>query len=128
MNTKTTNPEAMPIETAFLQLMQKHRAGDCLHELGVGLRELTKAVQLNGKGGTITLKISVKPASNIKGAVSVSDDITVKAPKLEKGGSLFYADSDGALHRDDPNQKLLELRTVSGGQHDGAVELKKVDA
>lgn len=129
MNTTTpTKEEAPPIDPAFLQLMQQHRRGNCLCELSESLRELNKQVQLTGKGGSLTLKISVTPATSLKGAVTVRDEIRITAPKTDKGGSLFYASADGALLRDDPNQQHLELRTVQGGPTDGAVELRKVEA
>jgi hypothetical protein len=114
------------VDPAFLRLMQVHRRGDCLDELGQALREVSKTAQLTGKAATLTLKIKVAPTSTVKGAVSVTDEIKLTLPKMDKGGSLFYSDENGALLRDDPKQGHLELKTVTGGPRDGAVELKKV--
>jgi hypothetical protein len=117
---------APAIDGAFLQLLQQHRGGECLHEVSQGLRELTKAVQITGKGGVLTFKLAMKPASGIRGAVAVADDVSVKLPKLPKDGSLFYANAEGRLMRDDPNQTTLDLKVVKGGPDDGAIELRKV--
>ena len=43
-----------------------------------------------------------------------------------KDGSLFYANAEGRLMRDDPNQTTLDLKVVKGGPDDGAIELRKV--
>lgn len=118
---------APAIDGAFLQFLQQHRSGECLHDISTGLRELTKACQLTGKGGVLTIKVAMKPASGIRGAVAVADDVSVKLPKLPKDGSLFYANSDGRLMRDDPNQTTLDLKVVSGGPKDGEVELRRIN-
>jgi hypothetical protein len=116
------------IDPAFLQLMQQHRGGECLGDLSAALREVNKAVQLTGKGGSVTLKIKIAPAQNINGAVAVEDDIKTTLPSPQKGGSLFYADENGTLLREDPKQLHMELRQVTGGPADGAIELRKVEA
>ncbi len=116
------------IDPAFLQLLQQHRRGDCLSDLSAAMREASKATQLTGKASTVTLKIKLAPTSSIKGAISVCDDIKVTLPKEDKGGSLFYGAEDGSLLRDDPKQQHLELKTVTGGAKDGAIELRKVEA
>lgn len=114
-------------DPAFHQLMIQHRKGDCLDELGKALREVTKAVQLTGKKGVLTLKINIQPATGFKGAIAVGDDIKVTLPKLDKGGSLFFANEDGGLQRDDPDQRHLDLKVVSGGPADGKLELRKIN-
>lgn len=130
METKT-EAKSLPVpvaqvDPAFLELLKQHRRGDCLDELGQGIRELNAAVQLTGKGGTLTLTIGVKPNGGVRGAVQVKDKIKVSAPKIEADASLFYVTPEGALQRDDPNQVHLDLRVVSGGANDGKVELKRI--
>lgn len=122
----TTVLAPVRVDPAFLSLLQQHRRGDCLDELGVALRELNTAVQLTGKGGTLTLTIAVKPNSGVRGAVQIKDKIKATLPKIEADASLFYVNKDGALQRDDPNQTHLDLRVVQGGPDDGGTELRRV--
>lgn len=126
-----TTPKAVlapspAIDASLLALLQQHRHGECLHEASTALRELTKAVQLTGKGGVVTIRFAMKPASGIRGAVAVADDVSVKLPKPPKDGSLFYANKDGRLMRDDPNQQVMDLRTVESGPNEGDLELRKI--
>lgn len=135
METKTEAPKAQtmevlappaPVDTAFLDLLRLHRGGDCLDELGKALREVNTAIRHTGKGGIVTLRIGVKPANGGIGAVAVKDEIKLALPKVDKGGSLFYMNGNDGLQKEDPNQRHLDLKVVSGGPSDGAAELKRV--
>jgi len=132
MNTQNKNQMQLDqpgIDSAFLTLLQHHRSGQILSDLSAAMREVTEAAQLQGKPAAITLKITVKPASNACGAVVVVDDIKTKLPTPEKKGSFFFSDDAGNLFRDDPRQKELPLlKTVDGGKSFDVVELKKVAA
>jgi hypothetical protein len=117
---------APAVDPLFVHLMQQHRKGDCLADMSAALREVNKVVQLTGKPASVTLKIKVAPLGSVKGAVTVADDIKTSLPKQDKGASMFYANGDGTLLRDDPNQQHLDLRTVNGGAQDGAIEIRKL--
>lgn len=121
-------PEAPPINSAFLTLLQQHRSGQALNDLADAMREAIEAAQLTGKPSFISLKIGFKPAGNGSGAVVVADDVKVKLPQAEKVTSFFYTDDDGNLHRNDPRQRELPLRTVQGGAAVDVDTLKKVSA
>jgi hypothetical protein len=73
------------------------------------------------RGGELTLKLKLKPGKG--GQIEIVDDITVKAPKEEKGTSIMFATPEGNLTREDPRQMQIEgLRSVD--METG--ELKKV--
>lgn len=90
----------------FLAFLAGINKGRTARELGTQLQELVAAIQDTGKGGTLTLKISVKPAGK-SDALTVTDDITVKAPRLARAESIFFSDADHNLVRTNPNQSEL---------------------
>lgn len=129
MNENQTETVTAPaVDPLFVHLMQQHRRGDCLADMSAALREVNKAVKQTGKAASLTLKIRVSPMGSTKSAVEVSDEIKTSLPKMPQGTSLFFAGVDGALLKDDPNQQHLDLRQVTGGAQDGAIEIRKVTA
>lgn len=110
----TDEPADLAPDSAFLSVLQHHRAGEAMADLGDAMRTVTEAVQLAGKPGSITFKITITPAG-AKGAIIVADDIKTTLPKLDKVTSIFFADDSGNLVRNDPNQRELPLRSVTGG-------------
>lgn len=88
--------------------------GELVEEMGDALRDLNNAITLveEKKGGSITLKISVKPAGRGSGALEVSYDISVKKPNLPRRASIMFGTPEGDLLATDPRQKSLELRHV----------------
>lgn len=127
-NKPETDGEGPAIDSAFLSLLQLHRRGEVLTDLSKAMREATEACQLLGKPAVITFKVAIKPAGNGSGAVVVADDIKVKLPMPDKVTSFFYCDEQGNLHRNDPNQRELPLRTIEGGAAVNVETLKKVSA
>jgi hypothetical protein len=111
---KATNPvEASHIDPSFTNLLQQHRQGGCLDELGQALRDVIDAAQLTGNPGVITLKLMIDPTKS--GAMEIYDDLKVTMPKAEKVGSLFFVGEGGALVRNNPNQLEMPLRSIEGG-------------
>lgn len=130
MNQPTQDQAAPATDSRFFGMMQVHRHGEMQNDLSAALRDITQAAQLMGKPATLTLKITVKPAAQIKGAVLIEDDISVKLPKQEKENSIFYSDADGNLLREDPKQMKLALRVIEAPavSEQGAETLRKVGA
>jgi len=101
------------IDPSFSNLLQQHRLGGCLDELGQALRTVTDAALLTGNAGVITLKVMIDPTKS--GAVEIYDDIKITMPKAEKVGSLFFVGENGMLQRNNPNQLEMPLRSIQGG-------------
>lgn len=117
MKTGQQTDEATPaIDSAILTVLQHHRCGTLLTDLSEGLREATEAARREGKQAVLTLKIILKPAGKVPGALTIQDDVKVTLPKPERVESIFFADENGALHRNDPRQKELPLKMVDGGR------------
>ena len=119
------NEGEIHLDSSFITLLQNHRLGGALNELGQALRTVADAAQLTGKPGGITLKIAIAPTNS--GAVEILDDIKVTMPKAEKTGSLFFVGEDGNLLRNNPNQLEMPLRAVESAPVD-VEALKKVSA
>lgn len=90
--------------------------GVTAEEISDGLAELVQAVRDTGKQGFITLKMTVKPESINAGQVSITPDITVKAPQIPRDKSLMFMTPDNNLVREDPRQKRLDLESVPASQ------------
>ena len=100
---------------AFALLMQDIRDGRTHSEMTASMDELLQAVRNTGKAGTITLEIKVKPASRGSEVdkVMITDKITVKAPKPERGDDFFWVTDDNGLSRNHPRQQNLDLRSAT---------------
>lgn len=79
------------------------RKGKTLLDAQAQLQALVKACSDTGKKGTLTIKLTVGAAED--STVVLSDDISSKIPKPTTSSTVFYADEDGALFREDPKQK-----------------------
>jgi hypothetical protein len=95
----------------FTDTLNALRFGTLTDDLTKALHELTQKCGDTGKPGEIKLTIKLKPGSG--GQMEVYDDITVKAPKEQKGSSIMFATVEGNLQREDPRQlSLAGLRAV----------------
>ena len=90
----------------FAQFLLTHAKGRAHDELSTKLSEAVEAVKRVGKGGEVALKVSISPMKGNDEVVRIETNVTSKIPK-EPVTSMWYADDDGALHRNDPNQRSL---------------------
>lgn len=104
-----TNQQANQPPRSAMQILGEIRRGNMVEEIGYEIARLTQQVLQTDKGGTLTLKLTIKPSDVADNAVEIKDKITVKAPEPEMKASVFYANADGALTRSDPNQEELPL-------------------
>jgi hypothetical protein len=105
--------EAAEIGNAFDKTLRELRGGFAMSELSERLGEVVAAVRLTGKKGKLRLELEVKPASRGETVcVMVEDEISTKIPKPDRITTIFYADEQNLLQRQDPRQKEFELRTV----------------
>lgn len=98
-------------EGGFLATLQTMRKGVSLADLDANMRELVAHVRRTRKPGTMTWKVKVSP--NSKGNVeilAIDDEVSIKLPKTDGGVTIYFADDDGRLMRNDPKQ--LEMPSV----------------
>lgn len=97
----------------FADWLAEQRNGVAATELAEALHDLIAAVGEHVKAGKLVLTIDVAPATKGDASIlAVTDTITVKAPKGERGASLFFTTDGGNLSRQDPRQQRMPLRTV----------------
>lgn len=97
----------------FFETLRELRSGLTLDELTSALAEVVAAVKGSGKAGEIQLRLKIKPPK--KGGTSyllIEDAILVKAPRNDRGDTIFFPLADNSLSRLDPQQRELELRVV----------------
>lgn len=76
-------------------------------ELGEELADLIEKVKATGKGGTLTYKLSIKPAGSSGRTVEVADDINAKPPQMPRATSIAFVGEGNTLHRNDPTTAPL---------------------
>ena len=86
------------------------RQGGLLADVDEALRELVRTVCYMGKAGTVTVKISVKPATKN------SDEISLKTPSLPTPETILFSTDDGELCESDPRQRNLDFGKVEPAQ------------
>ena len=65
------------------------------------------------KQGELTIRIKVKPAARVPGTFLIVDEIKLKKPELPSGETILWGTPDGNLVSQDPNQRSLDLKSVS---------------
>lgn len=95
----------------FFSALRELRTGATLDELDSALAEVVAAVKTIGKPGEITLKLKVCPGRGAK-YLTITDDVNVKVPKVDRADTIFFPLPDNTLTRTDPNQLALGLRPV----------------
>lgn len=103
-----------PLNENIQHVRVENEQGDLLPIMdaaGAKFSELVNAVTANSKGGTLTLKIAVKPST--AGALAVKAEVSITKPKGLPPESLLWATPEGNLMAEDPRQTKLELRDVT---------------
>jgi hypothetical protein len=102
-STSDTEKEAPQDFAAFLLGLAR---GHTHEELSRALRDLTAAVVETGKPGALKLEVTIKRHAN-SNALDVTDKVTTKIPGFDRAVSIFFADGDNNLVRNDPKQPSL---------------------
>lgn len=97
----------------FTDFIREHRNGLTLDELSDALQALVAAVVEEEKGGSLDLKVSIKPLGK-RGEIyfEVACDIKSSPPKKVPGVSILFPTPENNLVRDDPKQSKMDLREV----------------
>lgn len=111
----TQKPDTLPAGADALAVISQLRRGQTAADLAEGLAELVAAVRATGKKGALTLKLTLAPhAKGDDVILTLSDDVTLKVPRAERGSSIFYATDSNGLVRNDPRQGELRFEVISG--------------
>lgn len=98
----------------FAEFLHMQRGGDLQREVSQALNEVVEAVHETGRAGAVTLVVSVKPiGKSAHRQLIVTDQVKIKKPEGDRGESIFFADDNHNLVRDNPNQpEIPGLREV----------------
>ena len=96
--------------------------GHTQSELSDKLAECVDRARETGKQAKLTLTLTIKPVGQT-GQYEIRDQIKQVLPELDRGITLMFGTPDGNLTRDDPNQRKLDLKSVS----DEKPELKRME-
>ncbi len=98
----------------FADFLREVHSGRSHNELGDSLHDLVARVKDTGKKGTLTYTVTVEPVKGISddSALTITDEIKLKLPEHDRGASLFWANRDGNLERNNPNQMRFDSLEV----------------
>lgn len=117
MTEQTDTKDSAGQTRPFADILLALNRGKTHAELSTGIQQLVAAVEDTQKKGSISLTIQVSPAK-VEGCLEVTEIVTVKSPSHNRAASLFYADDDHNLVREDPRQMQLPLRDVTADPSD----------
>lgn len=107
-----------PLHDNLTHVRVETESGDLLPVMdlaGAKFAELIAAVSAINKGGTLTMKIDIRPST--AGALAVKADVAIKKPKGLPAESLLWATPEGNLIHEDPRQKKLESKEQPAPVH-----------
>lgn len=108
MDDQNQSPDAdAPRVRPFAASLQEMDRGRTHADLSEALHNLTGAVVELGKAGELVLRIKVSPLGADTTQLKVTAAIALKLPQPEPKASIFWADDDGNLSRNDPQQLTL---------------------
>jgi hypothetical protein len=96
--------------TDTLRAYRKGAAVDLATEL---LNEVVRAVDETNKPGEVTIKFKITPAEAGGSEKKVSIKISSKKPVRDIPDAVFFSDTAGDLHRNDPAQTEMQLEDAS---------------
>jgi len=88
------------------------RRGRPVEEATNALADVVKAVDETGKEGSVTITLKVKPSKHGGPEKTLICDVKAKKPIAEIAPAVFFSDADGDLHRVDPNQEEMDLKSA----------------
>jgi hypothetical protein len=92
----------------FTETLREIRDGELVTELTAKVRELVEAVRATQKGGTLALKLTLKPMKKGMDVMILEDEVKLVLPEPDKDCStVMFPTTDNELTRRDPRQPDL---------------------
>ena len=98
--------------------LREHDQGRTADKMAEQLQTLVAAVAQEGKAGTLSLKITLKPMKS-SGGVEVTAEVKIAPPKETPGASIFFVSPENNLVRQDPRQQAMDLKPLPTVAHKG---------
>jgi hypothetical protein len=97
----------------FAAVLQDINNGAVADQLAHDVQNLVQTVRQFGRKGKLTVTLEVAPRKGNAAALNLTARRDLKLPQEEPVESVFFADTDGNLLRDDPRQPQLPLRELN---------------
>ncbi len=94
-------PDRKPNE--FAAVLLTHANGRAHDEASRLIQEAVEAVVRTGKSASVTVRLGFHLSKNSDDVIRVEDKVSSSIPEAPRA-SIWFADGEGALHRDDPKQ------------------------
>jgi len=98
-------------------VLREMRGGKAVVQASEMLSEIVRAVDETGKSGSVTITITVEPEKGGGSQKTLSVDMKMKKPTTALQPAIFFSDSDGDLHRSDPEQREMFEPTSREANH-----------
>lgn len=110
----------------FLKLVADLEKGETAAELDAALAEVIAAVQLTGKKGSVSLKISIEPASKSAEVLGIEGEVKAAPPKPDHKLDIFFATESGELSRNNARQMSIDDLKKPSAEPAPVTQLRKV--
>jgi hypothetical protein len=101
-----TDREAPP--RAFTDVLKEIETGFLEEELSERFAGVVDAVRRQGKAGSLTLTLNVKPVSGAEDMVTMAAAVREKRPTPDRAPSTFFVGRDGSPSKNHPSQMMIE--------------------
>lgn len=91
----------------FAETVSTMRGGAADRAASAALKKLVEAVRATGKGGSVSLKITIAPLKDGDGELEVKAKIGLTLPAEDIKSAIYYADDNNVLIRTDPRQMTM---------------------
>lgn len=106
MNEASSEPKSREVRPA-MEVLGRLRNGRVVEELADAINNVVGGVIATGKGGTVTLKITIAKVDSTPNGVVVKGEVSDKPPEPTKATDVFFADDANNLFVNNPRQKDL---------------------
>lgn len=80
------------------------------------LTEAVAAVKEQGKSAELVMKVKIDPVKNNSRVVQITARTEAKIPQAPIAPTIFFADDQGGLHRNDPEQHEIDYSVTADGK------------
>ncbi|MBB3040175.1 hypothetical protein [Hoyosella altamirensis] len=102
----TNTPEPPAEGQDFAAVLLQHAKGRAHVEISRLMSEVIEAVTETGKPGSVAITLTFTPDKDQPNLIKIQDKVAHKKP-VEPRRSVWFADDDNSLHRNDPHQASL---------------------
>lgn len=100
-------------------LLVQHQKGIAHAKMSEELRDAVAAVKEHGKPAEVTIKIKIAPVKGNSRVLQTFVSSTANIPKPAPTPAIYFADDDGGLHRNDPEQREFDYPPAETPAVDG---------